>query len=1171
MVSLIQIDVSLVLSSPIGKNLIPLLLHEFLFKLNDKLEDVTDDVANNDTALCDTSLTRRLAYQIITFMVKYSKDLYEEVLTEFSKYTKQAARHMHYYWGLQVAHDIKKPEIKYTGLKNQGCTCYSNSVLQMLFMTPKFRDAILATPIRECHRTTLWHRAPEEIVGMDILFEYQGGSFRLGEVVDYDPNYSYHKVNYYKSDGTLEESCYFNIHEGRTGRETGRIRVVPSSGSTESEPLAEKEEGAYRVLEQLQRTFCFLKLTKRKYFDPRPLVDACKTLNLNFNVYHQNDATEFCDQLLDRIETATKGKYTKKNMWNDIFLKDIFGGKWITQKIPQDCDNFRQDKDTCGHWQSTRVEDYLKVELIVRGKDKIDDSLEGLVQGELMDGDNKIQCDVCAEKKATTRRTCFNSLPNTLILHLKRFDLDFQTFETVKLNTKMIFPQTINMLKYTKEGIELAEKEKENNVNNNNNNASSPGNPAAGVNSNKELSYQSDLENIDSKDFEYELQGVLVHAGVAQGGHYYSFIRGSDDKEKWYRFDDEDVTPFNPDQIPVQCFGGPAGNSSHSSSHHYDEDRTANALMLFYSKVKKDKTPEPITQSESMENQPVEPPPNDLIDGLKAFQREVLQSNLQHLLTCYLVDPELHNFIRGLVSAVSGVPLPPSEDEQQRNNPAHEFPLQWKVPTTSSSEEDDLPMKVVKFNIDFLLNVVLHCRERPAVRSSLNVIKGIFEKYPHTAHWFVAHLLTPGGSSWLSDYLFSCTDALARASFVSLLVSAVAVIAPTDVNAVSAYQTVLPQDIKKEAASGGASSSAALCAMLIRYLLESTIKAVNYTRSADELFVLIRDLAAIPSLCRALKSLGIISFLSYYVMPENVPPIIRSIYEKHLPKQQQQGGQGQQNYRMEYSHLLQSVMEAIAAILGVPQIRKVNLLHEKSYWDSELVPEAKDAFTQIFQESSRNGVMELLDIQQYVDRVTGSTNQRTNSVLARSMLDRFGSHVDNKLYLEGFLQYQADVASYNPKHVWRDLASFGFRNDLTRPAARSNQQTTEETTNSVAVSATPENEDHDAFATLTENCRACLSNIAFYEAGLVSCEPAARALAQRICAKDMEASSSLIQQALHKLYSILQDNTWSHHPINLISDFLKFILSIEDGLQASRFQVILFSKYGLATIALIEK
>ena len=102
----------------------------------------------------------------------------------------------------------------------------------------------------------------------------------------------------------------------------------------------------------------------------------------------------------------------------------------------------------------------MKVELIIRGKDKIEDSLGELIQGELMDGDNKIQCDICTQKKATTRCTCFGHLPNTMILYLKRFDLDFQTFETVKLNNRMAFPLRINMFEYTKKGIEQLERKK---------------------------------------------------------------------------------------------------------------------------------------------------------------------------------------------------------------------------------------------------------------------------------------------------------------------------------------------------------------------------------------------------------------------------------------------------------------------------------------------------------------------------------------------------------------------------------------------------------------------------------------------------------------------------------------------------------------------------------------
>merc|ERR1719502_2562635 len=101
----------------------------------------------------------------------------------------------------------------------------------------------------------------------------------------------------------------------------------------------------------------------------------------------------------------------------------------LYSKIPKQCDAYEAKKEECGHWQDSRSDQFLKIELIIRGKETIEESLAELVRSELMDGDNKISCDVCQEKKATTRSTCFDCLPNTFLIHLKRFDLDFETFE----------------------------------------------------------------------------------------------------------------------------------------------------------------------------------------------------------------------------------------------------------------------------------------------------------------------------------------------------------------------------------------------------------------------------------------------------------------------------------------------------------------------------------------------------------------------------------------------------------------------------------------------------------------------------------------------------------------------------------------------------------------------
>merc|ERR1712071_275967 len=68
-----------------------------------------------------------------------------------------------------------------------------------------------------------------------------------------------------------------------------------------------------------------------------------------------------------------------------------------------------------------------------------------------------------------------------------------------------------------------------------------------------------EMNEKSDEDYEYNLAGVLVHAGVAQGGHYYSFIKDRSSKGEsgtWYRFDDEDVTVFDPASIELECFGG---------------------------------------------------------------------------------------------------------------------------------------------------------------------------------------------------------------------------------------------------------------------------------------------------------------------------------------------------------------------------------------------------------------------------------------------------------------------------------------------------------------------------------------------------------------------------------------------------------------------------------------
>lgn len=66
-----------------------------------------------------------------------------------------------------------------------------------------------------------------------------------------------------------------------------------------------------------------------------------------------------------------------------------------------------------------------------------------------------------------------------------------------------------------------------------------------------------DVEEAEEEavSYEYDLIGVTVHTGTADGGHYYSFIRDRT-RDKWFLFNDAEVKPFDPKQIATECFGG---------------------------------------------------------------------------------------------------------------------------------------------------------------------------------------------------------------------------------------------------------------------------------------------------------------------------------------------------------------------------------------------------------------------------------------------------------------------------------------------------------------------------------------------------------------------------------------------------------------------------------------
>ena len=106
----------------------------------------------------------------------------------------------------------------------------------------------------------------------------------------------------------------------------------------------------------------------------------------------------------------------------------------------------------------------------------------------------------------------------------------------------------------------------------------------------------SDPEEEDDVSFIYELIGVTVHTGTAEGGHYYSFIRERGESDsgaetpKWYLFNDAEVKAFDANSLAAECFGGETTSKTYDSSSDKFMDlsveKSNSAYMLFYEKKK---------------------------------------------------------------------------------------------------------------------------------------------------------------------------------------------------------------------------------------------------------------------------------------------------------------------------------------------------------------------------------------------------------------------------------------------------------------------------------------------------------------------------------------------------------------------------------------------------------
>lgn len=156
----------------------------------------------------------------------------------------------------------------------------------------------------------------------------------------------------------------------------------------------------------------------------------------------QHDAVEFFNSVVDCIDESMK------QLNRDQICSKVLGGTFADQKICKGCPH-----------RYSREESFTLLSVDVKHSQRLSESLEQYVKGDLLEGPNAYHCEKCNKKIDAVKRTCIKKLPAVLAIQLKRFDYDWEREIAVKSNEYFEFPRELDMEPYTVRGVARLEKQ----------------------------------------------------------------------------------------------------------------------------------------------------------------------------------------------------------------------------------------------------------------------------------------------------------------------------------------------------------------------------------------------------------------------------------------------------------------------------------------------------------------------------------------------------------------------------------------------------------------------------------------------------------------------------------------------------------------------------------------
>ncbi|KAK1171274.1 hypothetical protein AOXY_G6034 [Acipenser oxyrinchus oxyrinchus] len=442
------------------------------------------------------------------------------------------------------------------------------------------------------------------------------------------------------------------------------------------------------TLLELQKMFTYLMESERKAYNPRPF---CKTYTMDkqpLNTGEQKDMTEFFTDLITKIEEMSP------DLKNTV--KSLFGGVITNNVVSLDCEHVSQT-----------AEEFYTVRCQVADMKNIYESLDEVTIKDTLEGDNMYTCSQCGKKVRAEKRACFKKLPRILSFNTMRYTFNMVTMMKEKVNTHFSFPLRLDMTPYTEDFL-MGKCERKD-------------------------GFRDEGEAKPAESYEYDLIGVTVHTGTADGGHYYSFIRDivnphAYKNNKWYLFNDAEVKTFDSAQLASECFGGEMTTKTYDSVTDkfmdFSFEKTHSAYMLFYKRVE-------------MEEENGKECKFDVSSDLLEW---IWHDNMQFLQDKNIFEHTYFGFMWQLCSSIpSTLPDPKA-----------------------------ISLMTAKLSTSFVLETFIHSKEKPTMLQWIELLTKQFNNSQAACEWFLDRMADDDW--WPMQILIKCPNQIVRQMFQRLCI-----------------------------------------------------------------------------------------------------------------------------------------------------------------------------------------------------------------------------------------------------------------------------------------------------------------------------------------------------------------------------------------------------------------